>query len=396
MGEHSTPDRSGRVVLGLAGGRVEWTARLSRWAMSATADVDFLRCLSGTEVRAVLGAGRPVTALLLDASVVDRDLIDLAHGFGVPTALVHSGGPAADWVDLGCVALLREPVAPTDVLDLLDEVEARSAPPRPVTRRRVVDLDGPPEPATLIAVTGAGGSGVTTVTMLLAHALATRPPTRPVHGRQTAVVDATSSGGLGLYHDLVDPRGGVADLIELHRRDRVDPDEVRALSDSVEGRPYLVVAGDVHGGADRTTTATASAVLDGLRRTFATVVVDAGSLTGTPTAAPESLRSVAVRDADVVVAVGRSGLHGVHRLAVCLDEVLVLRGPGAPVVTVCTAAPRSPGERRAVAVGIGRDRADVVFIPVVTRLERVHRDVGPLPTAVAEALAGPVRARVAS
>ncbi len=382
-----------RVVIGLGSGRSEWTVRLSRWAMSATTDVDFLRCLSGTEVRAILGAGRPVSVLLLDSTVVDRDLVELAAGFGVATALVHSSGPPPDWADLGCVAVLREPIAPTDVLELLDDLAAQAVPAARVVRHRSVDLDDPLDPAVLVTVTGPGGSGVTTVAMLLAHGLATRPPARPVHGRRTALVDATSTDGLSLYHDLAGEAGGVAELIELHRRDRLDPDEVRAFADGVAGRPYLVVRGAPTGSADDTSAATARAVVDGLRRTYATVVVDAGDL-GPSTVRPTSLRAAAIAEADVVVVVGRSGLHGVHGLAGCLDQVALVRESGAPVTVVCTAAPRSTGERRSVAIGLGRERREVVFLPVISRLERLHRDVGPLPTVAAEAVAGPVRSLV--
>jgi hypothetical protein len=362
--------------------------------MSATSDVEFLRCLSATEVRAVLGAGRPVTVLLLDSAVVDRDLIAEAHRFGVPTVLVHSTGPPLDWADLGCVATLHEPVGPTEVMELIEAIEAQPPSPAPLMRARSVDLDGPLDPAVLIAVTGTGGCGVTTVAMLIAEAFARRPADRPTHGHDTVLVDATDTDGVALYHDLDPASGGIRELIEMHRRDRVDPAEVRALTQRVGNRPYGVIVGDPLGSAVSTSSTTAAAVLDGLGRTFATVVVDAGTLSPASPSGSSSIGALAVSCAQAVVVVGRSGLHGVHRLVECADHVTLLRGPGARFTTVCAAAPRSPAERRAVVAELEIDRRSVVFIPTINRLERVHRDVARLPGSIAESIARPVRSLV--
>ncbi len=388
-----TEDRP-TVVVGLSGARRDWTTRLSRWSTSAVAPVEFLRCLSADEVRAVLGAGRPVALLLLDTSAADRDLVDLAQRLGTPTALVHGAGPEPDWVDLGCVAVLDGALGPDDVVAVLERVEVSERSPAPPAR--AVDLEGPPRPGLLVAVAGSGGAGVSTTAMLLAHALAVGGPLRPAHGSATVLVDSTGDDGLALYHDVESTSPGLTGLVELHRRDRVDPDEVRSTTCTVPTRPYRLLLGDPPGGTDRTTPTTARAVLDGLVRAFASVVVDVGSTFATATGTTGDARivhravaSASLLQADVAVVVGRGGLHGTHRVLQSLRLVRAQRGEAATLVA-CAATPRSSAERRSMAATLGPEPVPITEIPVIRHLERIHRDVSQLPGRVAEDLLGRV------
>ncbi len=363
------------VVVALPGGRREWATRLSRWSMSAGVAVELLRCLSADEVRAVLGAGRPVALLLVDATTSDRDLIDLAAELGTPTALVDDGGAAPDWTDLGCVARLDERVGAEELLDLLRDLRRSAAAP---VRARAVDLDGPPPPGLLVAVAGAGGSGATTTAMLIADGLGALAPDTPGAEVHTVLVDASATGGLALYHDLVRVTAGLSDLVELHRRDRVDPDRIRALTAGVTTRHYRVLLPGATDAPGRAPSA-ALAALDGLRRTFAAVVVDTGA---TVDADHDTLGNpfgdAALRTADVAVVVGRGGLHGLHQLAVTTDRVRRIRGDE-PVLAVCAAWRRGVDDRRTAAAASGLPAEQIAVVAQQARLERIHRDVGPLP-----------------
>jgi hypothetical protein len=68
------------VVLGLARARAGWFGQVARWATAAALPVDFVKTVSGEEVRSRLRSGRPFSALLVDGGLaaLDRDLIELA------------------------------------------------------------------------------------------------------------------------------------------------------------------------------------------------------------------------------------------------------------------------------------------------------------------------------
>ena len=364
------------VVVALPGGRREWATRLSRWSMSAGVAVEFLRCLSADEVRAVLGAGRPVALLLVDAATADRDLVDLAADLGTPSVLVHGDDDPPDWADLGCVARLDDRVDADELLDLIRELRRAAAPT--VRRARSVDLDGPPDPGSLVAVVGAGGSGVTTTAMLLADGLGDLVVGATPSADDTVLVDASSTDGLALYHDLDRPPADLSQLVELHRRDRVDPDEVRALTTGVPTRRYRMLPAGNPDAPERPPSASLAA-LDGLRRTFAAVVVDAGDLPAGGDRAPvDPFADAAVRTADLIVVVGRGGLHGLHHLAVTTDRVRRARTDDR-IHVVCTVRRRNGGERRGAAAALGLPADRITVVPRLARLERVHRDVAPLP-----------------
>ena len=77
------------VVVGVTRARARWVADLARWSTDGAAPIEFISCLTATEAGAVLGTGRRVSALLLDARGpgIDRDLIDAAStATGMPSA----------------------------------------------------------------------------------------------------------------------------------------------------------------------------------------------------------------------------------------------------------------------------------------------------------------------
>lgn len=50
------------VVVGLARSRSRWFGELARWATAGAAPVDFVKCLTAEEARAVIGTGCAATS----------------------------------------------------------------------------------------------------------------------------------------------------------------------------------------------------------------------------------------------------------------------------------------------------------------------------------------------
>ena len=95
------------VLLGLAPARAAWFGALAQWATSASIAAEFIKCVSGDEVRARLASGRTYSALIVDATdpSFDRDLVDAATAAGTPVIVVaDQRGPSFSTSDLGVVA----------------------------------------------------------------------------------------------------------------------------------------------------------------------------------------------------------------------------------------------------------------------------------------------------
>ena len=73
------------VIVGVARTRQGWFSEVARWSTSGAAPVEFLKCLTTDEARALLGSGRRASALLVDAATpgLDRELTADAAAFGV-------------------------------------------------------------------------------------------------------------------------------------------------------------------------------------------------------------------------------------------------------------------------------------------------------------------------
>ena len=72
------------VVLGLAHPRAVWFGEVSQWSNSASIPVEFVKCVSVSELNARISGSQPFSALLIGADVagLDRDMIDRASRCG--------------------------------------------------------------------------------------------------------------------------------------------------------------------------------------------------------------------------------------------------------------------------------------------------------------------------
>lgn len=388
------------VLLGLAHPRAAWFSSLARWSTSGVVPVDFVKCVSAEELRARLAGGRTFSAVMVgdDVPSLDRDLLGAARDRGVPVLVVGGASPH-DWTALGADAVL-----PADFgRDQL--VEALSGVARPVSR--IPDsLQTAPRPAPswqgrLVSVVGGGGAGTSIVAAALAQGLSSRPSTRG----SVLLIDACRRGAQALIHDLDDPLPGLLELVEAHRTTSLTPDELRSRVRPTGAGHHLVP------GLRRPRDWTAlrpralTAALEACRAAYRTVVVDCDpDLDGVEETGSVDVDDrhrptlTAVDTADLVVAVGRCDLVGLHALA-GLGHELDRRGlPPERLQLVINRLPRNPVARREALDAVSRclpaspSQPPVVTLGERRDLEGALREGSPLPHRLADELASPVEA----
>lgn len=395
------------VLLGLAQVRSSWFGEVSRWATSTALPVEFIKNMSIEEVRVRLRSGRGYSALLIDDAIAgfDRDLVELAVGVGCAVVVVDGGRSTRDWVALGASGVLPPDFGRGDLLQVLNQVAA------PV--ERAVDaapsragVAGPPGyRGRVVAVTGPGGTGRSTMAMAIAQGLAADP-------RQADLVclaDLALHADQAMLHDALDVVPGVLELIDAHRAGSPTVDTIRALTWQVPSRRYHLLLGlRRHRDWTAVRPRAFEAALDGLRRGFRTVVADLDPdvegerATGSLDIEDRNVmaRTVA-RAADVVVVVGRPGLQGVHALLRVTRDLLDHGVAAARIVPVVNRSPRSPraraeltrafGELLAAAPG-GEGVPTPLHVNERRHLDEVLRDGARLPDAWLAPVCGPVLA----
>ena len=391
------------VVLGLARSRCPWFVELAHWATTGIAPIEFVKCLTADEARAVMAAGRTVSALLLDSGLarLDRDLVDSAHEAGTPTFLVDDLRTERDWEALGCATCLDPTFTRNQLVDALDRWARPVTPGTDRTAERA-DFGPGPEPGLLVGVTGPGGAGTSTVAMAVAQGLADR-------GLEVGLVDGCRRADLAMYHDVGDILPGLPELVDLHRGDRVDPAEIRSLMFDIDDRGYQLLLGlrlarDWAGLRSRSV----EAALAGLRLTEDVVVVDHDpdledeADTGSVDIEDRHAVALAVAaTADVVLVVVRPGVKGLHDLARIVADLVRSGLPPSCVQPVLNAG-RSPAATRAQLARTVRDLTitaaqdggvrRALFIGPHRRIEASHRTAERLPARLCGPLADAVAA----
>jgi MinD-like ATPase involved in chromosome partitioning or flagellar assembly len=398
------------VVLGLARARAAWFGQVARWATAAALPVDFVKTVSGEEVRARLRSGRPFSALLVDGGLaaLDRDLIDLAGRHGCPVIAIDDGRSARPWRDLGVAAVLPADVERGVLLDALRAVA------QPIARRddAAVTLD-PVEPAPprwrgrSVTVTGSGGVGRSTLAMALAAGLAADPRDAGL----VVLADLALHAQQALLHDAGDVVPGVVELAEAYRGQGLDAAEVRSVCFSVTGRGYDLLLGlRRHRDWTALRPRALAAALDGLRRAYRVMVSDVdpdvegeaecGSL---DVEDRNLLARTALRDADVVLVVGLPGVAGAHAQLRVVRELVEFGIAGARIVPVVNRAPRGPRQRAELGATLAGPllaaacpgvalASTPLFVPERRRLDDLVRDGAPLPAQIVRPVTGAVRA----
>jgi hypothetical protein len=397
------------VVLGLARARAPWFGEVARWATAAALPIDFVKTVSGEEVRARLRSGRPFSALLIDGGLpaLDRDLIELAGQQRCAVIAVDDGRSARSWRELGVAAILPPDVDRGVLLDALRAVA------RPLARSD--DVAVPSDAVELaparwrgrsVAVTGSGGAGRSTLAMALAAGLAADPRD---HGL-VVLADLALHAQQALLHDAGDVVPGVVELAEGYRGAVLDPVEVRSLCFSVRERGYDLLLGlRRHRDWTALRPRTLAVALDGLRRAYRVAVsdvdpdVEGEAECGSVDVEDRNLLArTALRDAEVVLVVGQPGLTGMHAQLRIVRDLVELGIAGTRIVPVVNRAPRGPRPRAELGATLARLLAAAcpgvtlastpVFVPERRRLDELLRDGAPLPPQVVRPVTGVVRA----
>jgi hypothetical protein len=341
------------VLLGLAPARSDWFRDVAQWANAGIVGAEFVKCLSAEEVRARLSSGRPFSALLVDASLpaLDRDFVDDVRGAGCAVLVVGDGRRGRDWTELGAAATL-----PTrfERKDLVDALSGHVSLIGRADRSPATDDTPAPERwrAPLIAVTGPGGTGASTIAIAVAQGLAS-------DARNAGVVllaDFCLRAEQAMLHDARDVVPGVQELVDAFRTGRPSGDDIRASTFAVPERGYRLLLGLRHSRAWSTIRPKAfEATLDGLRSAFRCVVADVdadleceddgGSI---DVEERNAMARITCASADVIAVVGLPGMKGTHSLVGVVAEVMRLGIPGRRVVAVVNRAPRGARARAEV------------------------------------------------
>jgi hypothetical protein len=397
----------------MARGQARWFTDVAAWATAGALPIDFVKVLSVEELAARLRSGRAFSALLVEATMpgCDRDLIDQCNAVGCSVLVVEDRATPRPWSELGAVAVL-----PADLRrDQLLEALRSSAQPiaRAEEPRRLGPLPAPAPAAWrghLVALTGAGGTGRSTLAMAVATGLAADPR----HRGLVLLADLALHGQQGLLHDAGDVVPGLSELVEAHRNASLGPEEVRRLCFEVADRGYDLLLGlRRHRDWTALRSRALQAALDGLRQCYRMVVaeVDADVEGETECGSLDiedrnMLARTTLRAADLVVVVGQAGLCGLHTQLRVIRDLVELQVDPARVVPVVNRAPRNPRARAEISRALAqlleaslpgvRLAANAVFVPERRRLDGVLRDGLCPPPAVVAPIAEMVRVLVES
>jgi Mrp family chromosome partitioning ATPase len=395
------------VVLGVAQVRSPWFREVARWATSAMLPVEFVKAMSLEEVRVRLRSGRGYSALLVDDSLagLDRDVVELAREAGCAVIVVEGGRARRAWIELGASAVLPSGFAREELLQALVQVAS------PITRTATATAAGPEAApldgyrAQLVAVTGAGGAGSSTVASAIAQGLASDARNLDL----VCLADLALHADQAMLHGATDVVPGVIELVESHRAGAPSSEEVRRLTWRVADRGYHLLLG-LRRHRDWTTVRPRAfaAGLDGLRRAFRVVVADVDAdlegerATGSVDVEERNtMARTAVQAADLVVVVGQPGMQGLHRMLGCTRDVLAYGVPARRVLPIVNRAPRGPRARAeltaayAELLGPSPDDPGVpgpLFLGERRHLDEVLRDGAPLPDAWSAPIVGSVQA----
>jgi len=413
------------VLLGLARARAEWFRTVGHWSTAAALPAEFVRCVSADEVRARLAAGRPFSALLVDAAVpgLDRDLLAAAHAAGCAVLVVDTVDTDRDWRGLGADAVLAPAFSRDELLEVLGahaHAVADAAPPV----RGDAATGASADPGRLIAVTGPGGTGASTLAIALAQGLAARgaraagaasgaagdvdadvPARCPV-----LLADLCRNADQAMLHDSRSLVPGVQEVVEMHRTARPAAADVLGQTFEVAERGYRLLLGlrrPRHWVTLRPRAV--EAAVDGLRRAAEVVVADIESdvegeaETGSVDVEDRhALARSAITRAEVVVVAGEASMKGCFALVRTIGDLLDHGVPPDRVLPVVNRSPRSPRARAELTTGLATllqgsigDAGERLVSPLhlpARRVDEALRDGVAVPTPLPSLLARAVDA----
>lgn len=394
--------RSGRFsILALARPRSSWLAELTRWSGSGSIGTELIRCVSSDEVRARLTSMQRFSAVMFDEDSLglDRDLLAACADAACASIVVTTGLSRRDWISLGADRTIDSSFGSEELLSALRAVAT------PIEQCEGLPVITGPEPvddpvAPLIAVTGGGGTGRSTVAIALAQALP-----------GSALVDGALDASLALMIGGVDIVPALQELVEVHRTGVPTPDEVRRMLSSCHRHGFDLLPG-LRRHRDWTTLRprAVEATVRSLRQTYPVVIADIDadiegeSDTGSfDIADRNSLARTIAGAADAIVVTGRSDLTGLSRLVSTVATLIdfgVEPGCIIPVVLRPNRSILSPAEiRRSITNLLDRVMPDLAItaatvVALPRDLDEVLLDGAPMPTPFVEQLQRVLPARL--
>ena len=305
--------------------------------------------MSAEETRVRLTSGRSFSALLVDGGLpsVDRDLLDEARRSGVAVFVVADARVMRDWDALGATAVLPRDFSVEDLITALDGMT--KAIPRGVADATAVAIPVRAWAGELVAVTGARGSGTSTIAAAVAQGFAAADRAAAV-----LLADLALDADQGVLHHAPDIVPGLPELVEAHRGGSLGPSAVHSMVFDVEERGYHLLLGmRRRRGWSSLRPRALDAALDSLLAAYPIVVgdvdpdIDGHHECGSFEVEDRNAisRTVLTR-ASATVVVGTATTGGLHSLAQVLRDVLEHGVDPLRLVTVVNHAPRSPRDVR--------------------------------------------------
>jgi len=300
------------VLLGLSAGGPPWVALVEGFVASRATGDELLACDGRIDLLTRLGTGRPFSAALVDHRTVglDREFVRRAGAAGCPVILLGGPDDPARTSALGLAAHLPDPISDRDLAGAID---AHAVPIGRVDDLRLGVGDHPGSDhrwtGRLVAVTGPGGTGASSVARSLAQGLAAEPRLRG----EVLLVDACLEADQAHLHGLTTHHVDLQGATQAHRGGDPPDHTLDDLLLSPEGHRHRLLPG-IRRRRDWPTIGgpTLAATLRNLRdRHLATVVdvdpdVDLGP-THQPVgpATPGEPARIVLAMADLVLVVGR-------------------------------------------------------------------------------------------
>ncbi|MFM7068977.1 MAG: hypothetical protein ACKOYM_05885 [Actinomycetes bacterium] len=388
------------VIATLAPARRDWVHRVAHWSTSGELPATTVTCLSARELRSLVGTGRAVSLVLVDSGTLgfDRDVVAELAAASINVVVVDDGRAAHDWDAIGCAEVTSPPASVADVSDLLDAY-GRSASPRRRASSAFNLSNADSTAGPIISVTGTRGTTSAVIAMAIAQGLAA------IDGDDAAValIDGGRRATLTVLHAPDDVLPNLTDLVDAHRSDTLDPQQIRSALHHLDGCRY-----DVLTGIRRTRDWTAlrplalDAALTGVAAAYRSTViehdpdVDGSDSTGSVDVDERhALARWATEHADLVVLTGTPDVAGLFELASIRADLHDAGLPQDRTLTIVVAPQRSAALAASVhdiRSAVGAHPAQVIALG--RRVELSLRAGLPLPQSFANRVTSAVVSRL--
>lgn len=373
---------SAQTLLGLVSRTATWPQRVEAWTSARQVPVLVSYCQSVSHLQARLRADHGTTVALLDGdlSFVNRDLLTSIAADGGVVVIVEGSRQHRDWLELGAAEVLP---ADFDQHQLLQAVGvspvANTSPPDQRT-------------ASMIAVTGPGGTGASVTAIAIAQGLA-------ADRRRVLLVDCCLHAEQAMLHNAHGAQPCLTDVVELHAQRTPERRQVRQLALGIVERGYYLLPGIPRARHwPRVRAGTLQPAVRSLRAAFDAVVVDVdsdveGEAEGGSIEVEERnvLARTILSQADAVLVVGQPTMKGVYALVRAVIELLEFGVRPQRLLPVINQAGSSRAARAELSRAVkhlldgvpgGRTVGPVLFAPRIELEERLReRDAVPEPWA---------------